>query len=410
MSFGAFEKENKDEKVLAGLQNAVGDQTSPSGPAGSAASQGASGAPADAGATPAFADRGMIVGDDIRDTTTSARYKDFWDDPETTDEEKDATIAELEKPLIAKGSGIEATANEAVSTIMKEGDMPGLSLLMDWGWTPESERPGDSGAFAGKKNLGSEFTVQEGDQGALGAEIEPGEEKPKWDRQQMGGFLMEFGLRMLASNRQDAGGALGEGAIGTMDAREERRKTRAAEDLATSERKRTQRRQDEADLHRREKEKRDVRAAELREKDEGRKQSEEKRKAKAAEQKGLVATTNKDGEIFYGELEKGYIVDPDTGERMKATTAILSASGSRAAKDAVAGARERATRDLDKALADRGMVRNNPEFKAMDEETDQKKKNALKQKWINSRVENFDYTAGPKGEDEAVDYLDYNPE
>ncbi len=405
MSFGAFE-EDKDKKTLTGLQNAAGDGTSPSEPTGSAASQGALGAPAQAGATPAFADRGMIVGDDIRDTTTSARYKDMWDDPSTTDEMKDETEAEMDKSLSAGGSGTIAKTNEVIANTMKNGDMPTLSLLLDWGWTPESERSDDSGAFAGKKNLGSEYTVQEGDQGALGAEIVPGEEKPKWDRRQMGGFLMEFGLRMLASNRETGGEAFGEAAIGTMDAREERRKTKATEDLATAERKRTQRREDEADLHRREKEKRDVRASELREKDEKRKVREEGRKAKEAKRKGLVQTTNEAGEVFYGEIKAGYIVDPDTGEKMKATSAILSASGTRAARDALAGAKQTATRDLDKAIAG-GPGSKDPEVRAMKYEKDQAKLDKLRKAWIKKRVDSFDYAA--KDDDETVEYLEYNP-
>jgi len=346
----------------------------------------------------------MIVGDDIRDTTTSARYKDMWDDPSTTDQMKDDTEAEMDKSLSAGGSGTIAKTNEIIANTMKQGDMPTLSLLMDWGWTPESERPEDSGAFAGKKNLGSEYTVQEGDQGALGKEIEPGEEKPKWDRQQMGGFLMEFGLRMLASNRETGGEAFGEAALGTMSAREERRKTKAAEDLATSEREREHRRQDEADLHRREKEKRDVRAAELREKDETRKTKEESRKADRAERLGLVQTQNAEGEVFYGEIKEGFITDPDTGEKMKATSAILSASGTRAARDALARAKQTATRDLDKAIGG-GPGSKDPEVRAMKYEKDQAKLDKMREAWIKKRVDSFDYAA--EENDETVDYLDY---
>ena len=194
-----YDEESTKPNVLAGLEDAAGDQTSPSGPEGPAASQGALGAPASAGGTPAFADKGMVVGDDPRDTTTSARYLDMWNSQETSEEDKLATEAQIDKSLGAQGSGTIAKTNEIISNTMKQGDMPTLSLLMDWGWTPDEGR--DQAAFAGKKNLGSEFTVQEGEQGALGADIEPGEEekKPKWDRKQMGGFLMEFGLRVLPS-------------------------------------------------------------------------------------------------------------------------------------------------------------------------------------------------------------------
>lgn len=373
MSFGAFEEEDKNKTVLTGLQDAAGDQTSPSEPTGSAASQGALGAPASAGAKPAFADRGMIVGDDIRDTTTSARYKDMWDDPSTTDEMKDDTLTELEKPLIAKGSGIEATANEVVSNTMKQGDMPTLSLLMDWGWTPESERPGDSTAFAGKKNLGSEFTVQEGDQGALGKEIEPGEEKPKWDRQQMGGFLMEFGLRMLASNRETGGEAFGEAAIGTIDARRERKKTAAAEELAKQERERKVRREDEADMHRRNKEERDAKAGTRAEAEEARKVSDQARK-------GLVKVKQDDGSFIYAEIKKGKLVDKE-GNTVYGETDDVSLNQQRVDARADVNTRKDIRKALVKALTGgRSAIRKHPQREALQkifDEEDPKKRERL---------------------------------
>ncbi len=394
MSFGAFE-EDKNETVLTGLQNAAGDQTSPSGPAGPAASQGALGAPADAGATPAFADRGMVVGDDPRDTTTSARYKDMWDDPSTTDEMKDETEATIDKQLSAGGSGTVAKTNEIISNTMKQGDMPTLSLLLDWGWTPEGERPEDSGAFAGKKNLGSEFTVQEGDQGALGAEIVPGEEKkPKWDRRQMGGFLMEFGLRMLASNRDDAGEAFGEAALGTISARDERKKTAAAEEMNKQERERKVRREDESDLHKREKAARDARA-------EKRAEAEEARKVADQASKGLVKVKQDDGSFIYAKIKEGKLVDEDENT-VYGETDELSLSQQSINDRADVNTRKDIRKALVKALESRSSIRKHPQREDLlkiSEEKDPKKRKRLMQVYEDKE---FNRNKGQKDSDNPM--------
>lgn len=378
MAFGAFEEEDKDKTVLTGLQNAAGDQTSPSGPEGSAASQGALGAPASAGAKPAFADRGMVVGDDIRDTTTSARYIDMWDSPDTKPEDQDATVEVLETTLGAQGSGVTAKASETISNMMKQGDMPGLSLALDWGWRPEDEAQTGSTAFAGKKNLGSEFTVQEGEQGALGADIVPGEEKkkPKWDRKRMGGFLMEFGLRMLASDRDDAGAAFGDAALGTISARDERKKTAAAEELAKQERERKVRREDEADLHKREKAARDKKAA-------ARAETEEARKAERYKKEGYVRVDLPDGGVAFGKMneETGHVEDPQ-GKELKGVDATKVTPATRETNRREQNRmRTYVDKLLTDSLKDRRTVREDPELKAIDDEKNSQKKKALKKAW-----------------------------
>ncbi len=346
--------EDKNKTVLTGLEQAAGDQTSPSGPTGPAASQGALGAPANAGAKPdnAFVGYGELGADE----GGGQRYIDMWDDPATSDEDRVATVDELERSLGAGGSGVIAKTNETVSKIMKEGDMPGLGLLLDWGWTPDVERPEGDSAFGGKKNLGSEFTEQAGDMGALGADIVPGEApkpegKPKWDRKRMGGFLMEFGLRMLASDRDDAGEAFGEAALGTMEARDQRKKTAAAEELAKQERDRKQRREDEGDLHKREKEKRDARAAELREKDEARKVEDQAKK-------GLVRVKQDDGSFIYASIKKGRLVDEE-GNTVYGETDKVSLAQQHTNARADVNTRKDIRKALIKALT--GSIRKHPQ-------------------------------------------------
>ncbi len=369
MSFGAFGKENKDETVLTGLQNAAGDQTSPSGPAGPAASQGALGAPASAGAKPdnAFVGYGELGADE----GGGQRYIDMFDSPDVTDEDRDANEREIDKQLSAGGSGTVAKTNEIVANTMKNGDMPTLSLLLDWGWTPESERSSDSTAFGGKKNLGSEFTVQEGDMGALGKDIEPGEaKKPKWDRRRMGGFLMEFGLRMLASDRDDAGEAFGEAALGTISARDERKKTKAAEELAKQERERKTRREDEADKHKRDKAARDARAGK-------RAEAEEKRKVKDQAAKGLVAVKQDDGSTIYAKIQKGKLVDEE-GNTVYGTTDKVSLAQQHTDARADVNTRKDIRKALVKALT--GSIRKHPQkedLQKIKDEKDPKKRERL---------------------------------
>ncbi len=88
-------------------------------------------------------------------------------------------------------------------------------------------------------------------------------EKKKFNRSKMGGFLMELGLNILSSNRDNAGAAVGDAFGKTVADRDTRKRTAAADSLAQSEREREERRQDEADEHRRDKEARDVRKAEI---------------------------------------------------------------------------------------------------------------------------------------------------
>ena len=102
-------------------------------------------------------------------------------------------------------------------------------------------------------------------------------QESKFNRSKMGGFLMELGLNILSSNRDDAGAAVGDAFGKTRADRDTRKKTQAAESLAQSERERETRRQDEADENKRAKEARAVRRAEIAEAEEGRKVSKAER-------------------------------------------------------------------------------------------------------------------------------------
>lgn len=84
----------------------------------------------------------------------------------------------------------------------------------------------------------------------------------RFNRAKMGGFIMELGINILASNREDVGGAIGEAFNATSSARTERRRISAAENLATQERERRTRREDASDILKQEKADRDITKAE----------------------------------------------------------------------------------------------------------------------------------------------------
>lgn len=351
-AFGYGIGKPEDETILTGLQAVGGEQTQPSGPEGSAASQGALGAPAPVGDdSTAFGEVGGAgpVNPFGGPQTPGVKLIDYYDDPKygTTPEQQIALADEMDNTLGKQGSGVIAEANKKISEALKQGDMQTLSSALEWGWTPEEE-------MAGQKNLGSEFTVQEGEMGALGGEIESGQAagetegggKPKWDRKRMGGFLMEFGLRMLASENKTTAGAFGEAALGTIDARDKRKKTKAAEDLAKSDREREQRREDEGDLHKRQKAERDKRK-------EARDIKKAERDAEKADREGLTRIVMPDGTVEYGKIKDGVVTRKDGTEIQGIDPSTQSAESMSAVVRQEIGLRAKIDTALTKALSDR---------------------------------------------------------
>ncbi|KKN01927.1 hypothetical protein LCGC14_1122780 [marine sediment metagenome] len=127
------------------------------------------------------------------------------------------------------------------------------------------------------------------------------QEAKDFNRVKMGGFLMELGLNILSSNRDDAGAAFGDAANKTIAARDQRKRTRAAEDLAASERERKTRREDESDS--------------LKEEKAARERRKEKRDIDKAELDKLQKFEMGDGSVGYYEKAEGPVYD-ESGKKI----------------------------------------------------------------------------------------------
>ncbi len=308
--------EQDDDTILSGLES-VG-QNSPPEPQGSPPPGGALAAPAPAGdsSDAAFGEGEPTKGDTYYDLFQAADTKT-----------QDDAVEEVEKSMGAMGSGIIAKTQELASNAMAQKDGKTLNLLLKWGWKPPEERPAfnpetdmvgetSEGALgkinvsdksgAGGGALQEEVTVPEA--GPVKEEKGPPvglndeQAKPKFDRKQMGGFLMELGFNILASNREDAGGALGDAYGKTTASRDARKRQGSADKLAADDRARTQRRQDEGDLHKRNAEERA--------------QRKEKRDIQKAELDKLEQFKLEDGTVAYYGKSEGPVLDKN-GEKIK---------------------------------------------------------------------------------------------
>ena len=112
-------------------------------------------------------------------------------------------------------------------------------------------------------------------------------------------WLPEMGLRILASNREDAAGAIGEGALGTIEARDKRKRQTAADKMDAADRARRIEREDTQEARAVEKEKREVKKFE-REMDTG----------------DLEKYIQQDGTVVWGKKGEGFAYTPD-GKKIK---------------------------------------------------------------------------------------------
>lgn len=343
MTLHAFHEE---DPTLSGLQAAAGDQNAPS-PEQGQPPEGALGAPASAG------------GDSKTHSLGGGQtYFDMWN--EASDEDQAATVEEMETSLGSQGTGVIAKTNEIASNAMAEKDGKTLNLLLKWGWKPPEERPAfdpasmgeadPSGKVEGALGGAGKLPVVGPEDGEVAAFSGPTDEaigppegsndaqeahaKKIFNRRKMGGFLMELGLNILASNRDDAGGAVGDAFNQTRSARDELRRTRAAEDMAKSERKREMRREDEADTLKQEKADREVAKA-------ARDEAKAERDANKAELDKLHEFELEDGSVAFYEKREGPVTDK-AGNKIKLSKKDKDKLG--------AASKEASYRDLRRAI------------------------------------------------------------
>lgn len=130
---------------------------------------------------------------------------------------------------------------------------------------------------------------------------------------------MELGLNILSSNRDDAGAAVGDAFGTTRSARTERKRTRAAGELATAERERKQRREDESDSLKQEKADREVAASER-----AKSKADLDKLQKFELKDGSIAFYEKKEGPVYGEDGKKIILDKKDKDRQSASSRAVT--------------------------------------------------------------------------------------
>jgi len=170
-------------------------------------------------------------------------------------------------------------------------------------------------------------------------------EKKMFNRRKMGGFLMELGLNILSSNRDDAGEAVGQAFQTTTAARTERKRVSASEELAKQERERKIRREDESDILKQEKAERDVAKEE-------RAARGEKRAVTKAELDKLDSYTREDGTVVKIAREEGTVYDVDGTPLVPrdAKKIISATSGAATTRDQARALRQRVKDLIDRAV------------------------------------------------------------
>lgn len=135
--------------------------------------------------------------------------------------------------------------------------------------------------------------------------VEDADKKKREQRAAMAAFLTETGLRILASQRSDAGEAFGEAVLGTMDSNAKKKRQEANDKMQAAELERQHGREDTKDTMAKQK------------------RAEE---AAGAERDKLEKIVKPDGTIEYVDITKGKVFGEDGTELREATPADLSAA------------------------------------------------------------------------------------
>jgi hypothetical protein len=344
---------------VAGLEKTIPQQNVPSQPSGGAASQGALEAPAPAGATsPAFGDTKKA--DDPEPVSDFHRMYLKGDD-----KDRDAVADRMEEQFGEQGLSLQG----AVNKVFEEGGQSAMQLAERFGYIPPEESAG-KGAFKTREQALADYGVEmdEAKEQKLVAQ------KKDANRRAMGGFLMDVGLRILASNREDAGGAIGEGALGARQSRKDERRQTQQDEMAAEDRARKQRREDTADE-----------AGRIRESREAESYEYEKSQRAAAEAKAnLVEITTKGGEVYFVNREEGLVEDEDGVPIRTATAEDLSAAQRRVREDNRARLFHTERRAIQK-LVDED-TSDDPEINAISEETSGDKRRQMINDLANKRL------------------------
>lgn len=145
----------------------------------------------------------------------------------SSDEDKDHMADQMEDRFAPHGLSLDGALQQAWS----QNPEVSAELGKKFGFVPPADQAGKPG-FKTEAQALADYDEATGD-------LRASEEKKKLKkekRQAMGAFLFEMGLRILASNRKDAGGAIAEGALGTLDSRAARKEHTEDREIAAADR------------------------------------------------------------------------------------------------------------------------------------------------------------------------------
>ena len=361
-------RKHKDYDVSA-LEALSQDEQRPS-PQQGAASQGAVGDPASAGKAPA--PDGALQGESPQDMLSIFKN--------ASDEDRQHLVESQRESLAPHGVSLDG----GVEKILTEGGPQAWARAAKFGidltvfadkLSPKAQQKADASAGQAfglvpteeQSASGEAFKSQEQAVGDMNASIkDAAASKKKEQNAAMAAFIMETGLRILASTRPDAAGAFGEGVLGTMDATRGRNRQAAQDKLDAAERERKIRREDESDEMARQK------ATLDRQKYEEDKEREDIR----LEREGLVKMTDEDTRFAeYVKIKEGLITNSEGVPIRQATSSELSAAQRRTREDNLMrltiSERNRIRTALEEGYTD------NPEIQAIMDQKDPDKKRQM---------------------------------
>lgn len=188
------------------------------------------------GAEPAFdmaGDSGLGVGEARKPEQPGNDFFGMY--RSASDEDKDHMAGQMEEQFAPFGLSLDG----AVTQMWQQNPQLAAELGKKFGFVPPADQAGKPG-FKTEAQALADYEEATDKQKAAAEKAKLKKEK----RQAMGGFLFEMGLRILASNRPDAGGAIAEGALGTLDARAARKEHTEDRGMAKEDRTRKQKFED----------------------------------------------------------------------------------------------------------------------------------------------------------------------
>jgi len=236
-----------------------------------------------------------------------------------------------------------------------------------FGNVPTDEQAASGGPFKDVDQATAEH------KGAIEGQREQNAADKEAQRQAIAAFLIEAGLRTIASAR-DGGEAIAEGALGTMEAQAGRKRQTEQDTIAQKQRERTERRQDEQDEAGKLRAQQETAAFE---REQGNWEAEDAEARAEEERKGLVKIQDKDGKTHQVKIAEGIARDQDGKIIISDNDQLLSLAQQRIQRDNQTRRYDTARATIQK-LIDGGSYSGDEQVQAIMDMTDKtEKRNAI---------------------------------